>query len=117
MNGVVAIERSGEVAILRLNRPEAMNAVNEGIRRELRAVLGELEADPAVRAVVITGSGDRAFSSGQDLAEAAAVTAADVAGCATGQRALFAAVPGINKPTVAACNGVAAGAGYQIGLY
>ena len=117
MNGVVAIERSGEVAILRLNRPEAMNAVNEGIRRELPAVLAALEADPAVRAVVITGSGDRAFSSGQDLAEAAAFTAADVDGWFTRQHAMFAAVRAMNKPTVAACNGVAAGAGYQIGLY
>ncbi len=43
MNGVVAIERSGEVAILRLNRPEAMNAVNEEIRRELPAALAALD--------------------------------------------------------------------------
>jgi enoyl-CoA hydratase/carnithine racemase len=117
VNGVVAIERSGEVAILRLNRPEAMNAVNEDIRRELPAVLAALEADPAVRAVVITGSGDRAFSSGQDLAEAAAFTAADVDGWFTRQHAMFAAVRATNSPTVAAYNGVAAGAGYQIGLY
>ena len=111
------VERDAEVALVRLNRPSAMNAVNEDIRRELPAALAALEADPAVRAVVITGGGDRAFSSGQDLEEAARFTAADVEGWFTRVHAMFAAVRAMNKPTVAAYNGVAAGAGYQIGLY
>ena len=113
----VLVERDAEVALVRLNRPAAMNAVNEDIRRELPAALAALEADPAVRAVVITGGGDRAFSSGQDLEEAARFTAANVEGWFTRVHAMFAAVRAMNKPTVAAYNGVAAGAGYQIGLY
>ena len=52
----VLVERDAEVALVRLNRPAAMNAVNEDIRRELPAALAALEADPAVRAVVITGA-------------------------------------------------------------
>jgi enoyl-CoA hydratase/carnithine racemase len=114
---VVLVERDAEVALVRLNRPAAMNAVNEDIRRELPAALAKLEADASVRAIVIAGAGDRAFSSGQDLEEAAGYTAADVEGWFTRVHAMFAAVRAVNKPTVAAYNGVAAGAGYQIGLY
>jgi enoyl-CoA hydratase/carnithine racemase len=113
----VLVERSAEVAIVRLNRPEAMNAINEEVRRELPAALGALEAEPDVRAVVITGAGERAFCAGQDLAEAAAFGAADVEGWFTRQHAMFAALRAMNKPTVAAYNGVALGAGYQLGLY
>jgi enoyl-CoA hydratase/carnithine racemase len=113
----VLVERDAEVALVRLNRPAAMNAVNEDIRRELPAALATLEADASVRAIVIAGAGDRAFSSGQDLEEAAGFTAADVEGWFTRVHAMFAAVRAVNKPTVAAYNGVAAGAGYQIGLY
>jgi enoyl-CoA hydratase/carnithine racemase len=114
---VVLVERDEEVALVRLNRPAAMNAVNEDIRRELPAALAKLEADASVRAIVIAGAGVRAFSSGQDLEEAAGYTAADVEGWFTRVHAMFASVRAVNKPTVAAYNGVAAGAGYQIGLY
>lgn len=113
----VLVERDAEIALVRLNRPAAMNAVNEDIRRELPAALAKLEADASVRAIVIAGAGDRAFSSGQDLEEAAGYTAADVDGWFTRVHAMFSAVRAMNKPTVAAYNGVAAGAGYQIGLY
>lgn len=113
----VLVGREAEVALVRLNRPAAMNAVNEDIRRELPAALASLEADASVRAIVISGAGDRAFSSGQDLEEAAGYTAADVEGWFTRVHAMFAAVRATNKPLVAAYNGVAAGAGYQIGLY
>ncbi len=114
---VVLVERDGEVALVRLNRPEAMNAVNADVRRELPAELAKLEADPAVRAIVITGAGERAFSSGQDLEEAAGFTVADVDDWFTRQHAMFGSIRALDKPTVAAYNGVAAGAGYQVGLY
>lgn len=71
----------------------------------------------SVKAVILTGAGDRAFSAGQDLDEAAAFTADDVERWFTRQHAMFAAVRAMNKPTVAALVGVAAGAGYQLALY
>jgi enoyl-CoA hydratase/carnithine racemase len=113
----VVVERQDEILIIRLNRPERLNAVNEAIRSELPAVLASAQADPAVKAIVLAGAGERAFSAGQDLEEAAAFTAADVDGWFTRQHAMFAAVRGMNKPTVAAVIGVAAGAGYQLALY
>ena len=113
----VLVARDGEVAVLRLNRPERMNAIDEAIRRELPEALAGLDADPAVRAVVIAGAGERAFSAGQDLVEGAAYGIDDVDRWFTGLWEMYRAVRAMNKPVVAAIVGVAAGAGYQLALY
>lgn len=63
----VVVERDGEVTVIRLDRPEARNALTRGMLEDLGRALVEAEADDAVRAVVLTGTGDRAFSSGLDL--------------------------------------------------
>ena len=113
----VLVERDGAIAHVRLNRPQQLNAVNADMRRELPSALAALDADASVRALVVSGAGDRAFCAGQDLHEGAAFTADDVEEWFTRQHAMFGAVRAVNKPTVAAFNGVAAGAGYQLGLY
>lgn len=63
----VLIERQDDVALLRLNRPAALNAVDHAMRAALTGSLRALDADPAVRAIVMTGQGDRAFCGRQDL--------------------------------------------------
>jgi len=114
----VLVERlDGGIAVVRLNRPQALNAIDESIRRALPPALAALNADPAVRAVVVTGAGERAFSAGQDLAEGAGYTIDDVDRWFTELHAAYRAVRAMDKPTVAAVIGVAAGAGYQIALY
>lgn len=113
----VVVERRGEVALVRLNRPERLNAIDEAVRRELPAALAPLEAAPDVRAIVLAGSGERAFCAGQDIEEAARFEIEDVEGWFTRQHAMYAAVRALDKPTVAALHGVAAGAGYQLALY
>jgi 2-(1,2-epoxy-1,2-dihydrophenyl)acetyl-CoA isomerase len=110
----VVTERTGGVATVRLNRPEAMNSLDLATKRALLAALQEVAADEAVRCVVLTGTG-RAFCVGQDLKE-------HVGLLAEGADALFTTVPDhynpivtllstMDKPVVAAVNGVAAGAG------
>lgn len=113
----VLVERQDEVAVVRLNRPRRLNAIDAAIRGELPVALRALNADAAVRAVVITGAGERAFSAGQDLEEGAAYGIDDVDRWFTELWELYAAVRAMDKPVVAAIIGVAAGAGYQIGLY
>jgi enoyl-CoA hydratase/carnithine racemase len=113
----VVVERRDEIAVVRLNRPERLNAIDAQIRRELPEALLDLEKDPSVKGLVIAGAGERAFSAGQDLAEAARFTAADVEAWFTGQHAMFRVLRASNKPTVAALLGVAAGAAYQLALY
>ena len=113
----VLTERAGEVAIVRLNRPERLNAINADIRRELPLALAPLNEDAAVRAVVISASGDRAFCAGQDLEEGAGYGIDDVDRWFTEMHAMYGAVRALDKPSVAVLFGAVAGAGYQVALY
>jgi enoyl-CoA hydratase/carnithine racemase len=115
-NDAVTLERDGRIAIVRLNRPAAMNAVNDALRQQLGRVLRDLDADEGTDAIVLTGSGDRAFCAGQDLEESAAVTTETLAGWLNRQHAMYQAVRDVTKPIVAALNGTAVGAGFQISL-
>jgi enoyl-CoA hydratase/carnithine racemase len=104
------------VALVTLNRPAKLNAVNQALRASLIDTLARLNSDAAVRAIVLTGAGERAFCAGQDLEEAASVDIARIPAWLDNQRAMYQAVRDLDKPCIAALNGVAAGAGFQIAL-
>ncbi|GJH25106.1 enoyl-CoA hydratase/isomerase family protein [Caballeronia novacaledonica] len=104
------------VALVTLNRPAKLNAVNQALRASLIDTLARLNSDAAVRAIVLTGAGERAFCAGQDLEEAASVDVARIPAWLHNQRAMYQAVRDLDKPCIAALNGVAAGAGFQIAL-
>lgn len=112
----LTISREGATAIVTLNRPEVLNAINVEMREALVTTLTDLNDDASVRAVVITGAGDRAFCSGQDLDETSRYGVDDVEAWLTRQHAMYAAIRDLNKPCIVAFNGTAAGAGFQIGL-
>jgi|SRR5690606_15134214 len=113
---VVQVRREGSVAVITLNRPERMNAVNQALRSALIAALKAAEADTAVRAVVLAGAGGKAFCAGQDLTESAAMQWQDLVPWLNTQRDMYQSIRDLNKPCVAAMNGVAAGAGFQVAL-
>ena len=102
-----------------LDRPEVLNSVNAAMAAELRAALDAAAADPAVRAVILTGAG-RAFCAGQDLAAvlpAAGEPAPDLGDVVRDcYNPVLRALRGLEKPVVAAVNGVAAGAGANLAL-
>jgi 2-(1,2-epoxy-1,2-dihydrophenyl)acetyl-CoA isomerase len=110
---------TGRVAYLTLNRPEALNALAPAQRDRLIGLLGEASADPAVRAVVLTGTG-RGFCAGADLRGGPAAgerVAGDVARTIRlGAQRLIAAVLDCEKPVIAAVNGTAAGLGAHLAL-
>lgn len=119
----LTLERTGEdgrVGLITLNRPEKLNALNRDLQDEQRAACAELQADDSVRAIVITGAG-RGFCSGADLtsgrqpAEGIAPQneRLDDMGW-VGRQAI--SVYNLNKPTIAAVNGVAVGAGMSLAL-
>ena len=112
----VLIERRSPVALVRLNRPAALNAVDAKLRAELTASLRALNADATVKAAVVAGSGGRAFCAGQDLHEAMELRLDEVAGWLERQHAMYQSLRDFDKPLVAALDGVAAGAGFQIAL-
>src|SRR5690242_7638952 len=113
-------ETANGVATVTLNRPDVLNALDAEMRRELTAAFAQIEADPAVRAVVLAANG-RGFCAGQDLRErsdAYASGQAPVLGETLRQEynPLILAMRGLPKPIVGAINGVAAGAGCSLAL-
>lgn len=112
----VLTEMQGGIAVVRLNRPAAMNAVDAGLRLALTQCLAALDADEAIDAIVLTGAGERAFCGGQDLEESATIDTPQLAGWLNRQHAMYQAVRDVRKPIVAAINGTAVGAGFQMAL-
>lgn len=110
----VAVTRSGAVLTLTINRPEAFNALNSTVIAALRDGVVDAAADPAVRVVVITGAGAKAFSAGADLKELAGMGPDQAhTTLACGQRA-FRDIESAPIPVVAAVNGLALGGGFEL---
>ena len=107
-------EGSGAVRLIRLNRPQALNALNAQLTGELAAALDEVENDPAIRCVVLTGS-ERAFAAGADIKEMASKTYAEVYGEDFITRNWEKASQ-IRKPIIAAVAGYALGGGCELAM-
>ncbi|WP_439598996.1 enoyl-CoA hydratase/isomerase family protein [Falsiroseomonas sp.] len=112
---VLAATEDG-IRILTLNRPQRLNAWDAPMRARLLRLMAEAAADAAVQALVLTGTGDRAFCAGQDLHEGKTLDAARAAAWIEDWRALYGAVRAFEKPVVCALNGLAAGSGFQVAL-
>ena len=112
---LVTIERDGPVAVVTMNRPEAMNALSRGLRAELAAAMEAVNSDPEVRAVVLTGAGTRAFTAGLDLKE----LGVEGLGAANASEPLANPVKAIEtcaKPVIGAINGVAITGGFEVAV-
>jgi enoyl-CoA hydratase/carnithine racemase len=116
LDSVVGVEYQDPIAIVTLNRPEALNALDARMRAGLAATMARLNAREDVGAIVIRGAGERAFCAGLDLKEARHVRPEEVEARYGEMRDMFQSIRLLDKPLVAALNGVAAGAGFQIGL-
>ncbi|MFF5500696.1 enoyl-CoA hydratase/isomerase family protein [Streptomyces roseolus] len=124
MADTVLYEVSDGLATITLNRPEAMNALNIAAKVALRDAAEAAAADPAVRAVLLTSAGDRAFCVGQDLKEHVGLllqdqesgTNATMTTVRDHYNPIVRAITGMKKPVIAAVNGVAAGAGFGFAL-
>jgi len=114
---LVKVERHGAVAVVMLNRPEAMNALSSAVRAELAQVMRDVDADESIRAVVLTGAGERAFTAGLDLKELAADTSnLGDANAVEATRNPVKAVEQCCKPVIGAINGVAITGGFELAL-
>jgi len=99
-----------------LNRPKALNALNRRTVQELGQVIAAVEADPSVRALVLTGAGEKAFVAGADIAEMSALLPLEARRFAeAGQRTLE-RLEGLAIPTIAAVNGFALGGGCELAM-
>lgn len=111
----IQIEKEGGVAILRLNRPERLNAVNGAMHSELMALFLDVQADPDVRAAVLTGAG-RAFSAGGDFGGGSDMRSKSGLTMMQEARRIVDNLLDCEKPIVSAVNGAAAGLGATVAL-
>ncbi len=110
------LERDGVVATVTVNRPDKLNALNAATLDELEDALGKLHADDSVQAVILTGSGEKAFVAGADIAELASLGPLPGREMARRGQRLFRDLELFPKPVVAAVNGFALGGGCELAL-
>ncbi|MCZ8172133.1 MAG: enoyl-CoA hydratase [Brevundimonas sp.] len=112
---LVTVERDGPIAVVTMNRPEAMNALSRALRAELATVMRALDGDDGVRAVVLTGAGTRAFTAGLDLKELG-VDGLGAANATEAEANPVKAIEQCRKPVIGAINGVAITGGFEVAL-
>ncbi len=109
-------EEKDGIIRLTLNRPGVMNSLSFGLLRALQQEVEAIRFMPEVRVVIITGAGEKAFCSGADLKERATMSPAQVKEYILTIRNLFTAIEYLNKPVIAAVNGIALGGGTELAL-
>lgn len=104
------------VAVVTINRPDKLNALNGRTKAELRDLIGRLDADPAVGAVIVTGAGEKSFVAGTDIAELVDLARESGEQFARGGQDVFDRIERMQKPVIAAVNGYALGGGCELAL-
>lgn len=112
---MLLVERDGPVAVVTFNRPEAMNALSRALRSALNQAIREMDADPEVKVIVLTGAGERAFTAGLDLKELGR-DGLHAANATTPDENPALAVLDCRKPIIGAINGVAITGGFEVAL-
>jgi len=110
------LERDGAIALVTVNRPHVLNALNIQTLDELRRAMIELKDDGATRAVILTGAGEKAFVAGADISELAALSPVAMHEHATRGQQVFDAIENLGKPVIAAINGFALGGGCELAM-
>ncbi len=105
----ILAERHDDIAIITLNRPDKLNALSFGLVRELDEALTEYESDDAVKAVILTGAGERAFSAGADIHEMAGLSSEELTQRQTFRGEATWHIASFSKPVIGAINGLAYG--------
>ncbi len=111
----VLLERRGRIALITINRPDKLNALNIATRKELADALDELRNDEEIRVVVITGAGEKAFVAGADINEFAGRTAVQQRAVMKA-KSVFTAAEDFPKPLIAMINGFCLGGGCELAL-
>ena len=111
----VTLEQKGPVGVITMNRPEALNALNDQVLRDLDAVLDQVEENEEILVAVITGAG-RSFVAGADIGQMSTLTAAEGKKFGALGNRVFLKLENLSKPTIAAVNGFALGGGCELSM-
>lgn len=113
----ILVATEGHLATLTINRPSKLNALNKATIQELHDALAQLDAEATIKAIIVTGSGEKAFVAGADISEFAHFSIEEGAQLAAlGQEILFDFVENMKTPVIAAVNGFALGGGLELAM-
>ncbi|MCB1050266.1 MAG: enoyl-CoA hydratase/isomerase family protein [Acidobacteria bacterium] len=112
----ILFEINQGIATVTLNRPKALNALNQALLAELSLCLDRIENEAEIAAAILTGAGEKAFVAGADIKELAALDATSGQALAERGQALFRRIENLGKPVIAAVNGFALGGGCELAL-
>lgn len=115
-DNILLTEEQDGISILTLNRPESMNSLSKGLLNALKEQIDELRFRKDIRVIIITGAGEKAFCAGADLKERAGMDELEVKKFIYTIRSTFTDIASINKPVIAAVNGIALGGGTELAL-
>src|SRR5438445_11210368 len=112
----VSYAKKGVIAYVTLNRPKVLNALNKRTWEDLKAAFEDAQDDTAVRGVILTGAGDKAFIAGADINELAQVTAVEAEQSSAFGQGVLDVIENLSKPVIAAVNGFALGGGCETAM-
>ena len=112
----IKVERDDEVAIVIIDRQDKLNALNADVVQEIGEVFDRLRDDDAVRAVILTGAGEKAFVAGADIGELATMNSMTGVAVSRAGQEVFRAIELFPKPVIAAVGGYALGGGCELAL-
>jgi len=115
-NNILLKEEQDGVILLTLNRPEVMNSFNFDLLHALKEQIEDVRFKPEIRVIIVTGTGEKAFCSGADLKERVTLSPIQVKEYIFTIRNLFTSIEQLNKPVIAAVNGIALGGGTELAL-
>lgn len=112
----IQLESQGEVAILRINRPEALNAMNIDVVSELSQTVDKIGADENIKVIIITGAGEKAFCAGADISYMVDIDPITAEKYASSAQSVLNKIERIEKPVIGAINGYALGGGCELAM-
>lgn len=113
---LINTSKSDGIAVVKINRPDKLNAMNTDVAKELITVFNNLDKDDSVKVIILTGEGDKAFSAGADIEYMSKITPDESVEYAKLGQLLTATVENVSKPTIAAVNGYALGGGCELAM-
>ncbi|HIU63706.1 MAG TPA: enoyl-CoA hydratase/isomerase family protein [Candidatus Avacidaminococcus intestinavium] len=114
-NNITFVNEDG-IGILTINRPKVLNALNQATMLEIEQVLTDIKADDTLKALIITGAGEKSFVAGADIAEMSSLSAIEGRAWAQLSQAVFAKIENLPLPVIGAINGFALGGGCELAM-
>jgi len=112
----IQLEPQGDIAIVKINRPEALNAMNTDVISELSRTIDIISADDNIKAVIITGAGERSFCAGADISYMVNIEPMQAEKYATSAQSVINKIERLEKPVIGAVNGFALGGGCELAM-